>query len=66
MFFCYALCACSKPKVALFDPERKGSLVFMLQTAFWTVCSKFASTAVRNGITGEKLSFSANVWVNQQ
>ena len=43
-FFCLKttpnspLCTCPKPKVDLFDPEGKGSLVFMLQTTFWTVC----------------------------
>ena len=34
----FALCACLKPKVDLFDPEWKGSLVFTLHTTFWTVC----------------------------
>ena len=30
----FGLCLCPKPKVDLFDPERKGSLVFMVQTTF--------------------------------
>ena len=31
----FALCACPKSKVDLFDPERKASLVFILRTTFW-------------------------------
>ena len=33
----FALYACLKPKVELFDPEWKGNLAFTLLTTFWTV-----------------------------
>ena len=36
----FVLCACPKPQIAILAPKGKGSLVFVLQTMFWTVCNR--------------------------
>ena len=52
----FSFCTYPKPKVDLFDPERKGSLVFIMNSLLGNLPTQQSEIA----ISGFKLLFSAN------
>ena len=56
--FCFV---CMPETKYVFDPERKGSLFFMLQTTFGQFASDLPPQQSENTINGFKLLFAANL-----